>query len=191
MGYSPFAVILDACVLYPARLRDLLMHLGIAGLYQPKWTEDIQGEWCRNLLRNRPDIPGEALQRTIQLMNMALPDANVTGHEPLIESLALPDNNDRHVLAAAIRTRAEIIVTLNLKDFPPEALSSFNIEALHPDDFISDLFDLNHALVLEAVRRQRCALRHPPMTVDAFLGMLSALGLQQTTRLLNDYRYVI
>ncbi|WP_354692800.1 hypothetical protein [Phytobacter sp. RSE-02] len=124
-------------------------------------------------------------------MNIALPDANVTGYESLIAGLELPDEDDRHVLAAAIRAKAEIIVTLNHKDFPQAALNTFDIEALHPDDFISDLFDLNHALVLEAVRRQRQSLRHPPLTVDEFLAMLLKQGLPMTVKALEGYRYAI
>ena len=189
MEHSPYPVVLDACVLYPARMRDLLMHLGIIGLYQPKWSNSIQEEWCRNLLGNRPDITPESLQRTCWLMNKAIPDANVTNYEPLIEGITLPDIDDRHVLAAALRAKAEVIVTLNSKDFPETVLNMFNIEALHPDDFIVDLFDLNPALTLEAVRRQRASLRHPPMTVSQFLEMLSHQGLTQTVQLLAENRF--
>ncbi|CAM3143580.1 Putative ribonuclease VapC50 [Klebsiella spallanzanii] len=191
MRHSPYPVILDACVLYPARLRDLLMHLGIAGLYQPKWSRCIQDEWRRNLIANRPEILPEALQNTVNMMNSALPDANVTGYKGLINDLDLPDPNDRHVLAAAIRAKAEIIVTLNHKDFPPEVLRPFEIETLHPDAFISDLFDLNHALTLEAVRRQRQSLKRPPMTVDEFLEMLLKQGLPMTVKELAPYQYAI
>lgn len=191
MRHSPYPVILDACVLYPARLRDLLMHLGIAGLYQPKWSRCIQDEWRRNLSANRPEILPEALQNTVKMMNSALPDANVTGYKGLINDLDLPDPNDRHVLAAAIRAKAEIIVTLNHKDFPPEVLRPFEIETLHPDAFISDLFDLNHALTLEAVRRQRQSLKRPPMTVDEFLEMLLKQGLPMTVKELAPYQYAI
>lgn len=164
------------------------MHLGIAGLYQPKWSRFIHDEWCRNLLINRPDIAPEALRRTVDLMNAALPDANVTGFAGLINGLVLPDPDDRHVLAAAIRAKAEIIVTLNHKDFPAESLLPFGIETLHPDVFISDLFDLNHALALEAVRRQRQSLKHPPMTVDEFLEMLLKQGLPMTVKELGKVR---
>lgn len=120
-----------------------------------------------------------------------MPDANVTGYESLIAGLELPDEDDRHVLAAAIRAKAEVIVTLNHKDFPQAVLNTFDIEALHPDDFISDLFDLNHALVLEAVRRQRQSLRHPPLTVDEFLAILLKQGLPMTVKALESYRYAI
>lgn len=189
MEHSPYPVVLDACVLYPARMRDLLMHLGIIGLYQAKWSEHIQDEWSRNLQVKRPDIRPESLLRTRTLMNKALPDANVVGYETLIESLTLPDIDDRHVLAAAIRARAEVIVTFNKKDFPKDILSLFHIEALHPDEFIVDLFDLNPALTLEAVRRQRASLRHPPMTTHQFLEMLSTQGLRNTVKILADHRF--
>lgn len=88
MKHSPYPVVLDACVLYPARLRDLLMHLGLAGLYQPKWSDTIQDEWKRNLLKQRSDIKPEMLEHTTALMNRGLPDANVTGFESLIEGKA-------------------------------------------------------------------------------------------------------
>ncbi|TDB56834.1 MULTISPECIES: PIN domain-containing protein [Photorhabdus] len=189
MRHSPYPVLLDACVLYPARLRDLLMHLGIIGLYQPKWSAQIHDEWQRNLLKQRPEITAEALTRTVQLMNRALPDANVAGYEPLITGLTLPDMDDRHVLAAAIRAKAEVIVTVNLKDFPAEVLAAFDIEALHPDAFISDLFDLNPAFALEAVRRQRKSLKHPPMDADEFLNMLFKQGLPMTAKVLEGYKY--
>ncbi|MCC8466737.1 PIN domain-containing protein [Photorhabdus bodei] len=191
MTHSPYPVLLDACVLYPARLRDLLMHLGIAGLYQAKWTDRIQEEWKRSLLEQRPDIPTEALERTTQLMNTAIPDANVTDYESLIAGLTLPDPNDRHVLAAAIRANAEVIVTFNLKDFPRGLLSTLNIEAIHPDEFISDLFDLNHAKALAAVQTQRTVLKNPPMTSDEFLAMLLKLGLPMTVKALEGYKFMI
>jgi len=167
------------------------MHLGIAGLYQPKWSAEIHREWCRNLLMNRPDIVPAVLMRTVDLMEMALPDARVVGFETLIEGLTLPDENDRHVLAVALRAKAEVIVTLNQKDFPASALQRFNIEALHPDDFIADLFDLNPGLALEAVRRQRQSLRHPPLSTDDFLDMLLKQGLSGTVSVLKRYRHAI
>lgn len=191
MEHSPYPVVLDACVLYPARLRDLLMHLGLVGLYQPKWSDRIQDEWSRNLRLNRPDIPLESLRRTQSLMNRALPDANITGYESLIDGIALPDKDDRHVVAAALRAKAEVIVTLNLRDFPSTSLDILQIQALHPDDFIADLFDLNPGLALEAVRRQRASLRHPPMTVSEFMNLLSLQGLPHTVQILAEYRFAI
>jgi hypothetical protein len=99
--------------------------------------------------------------------------------------------DDRHVLAAAIRPDSEVIVTYNLADFPRGSLAEFDIEALHPDEFLSDLFDLNHALVLEAVRMQRSHLRNPPLTPDQFLQSLLQLGLPKIVTELEKYRLMI
>lgn len=191
MTHTPYPVVLDACVLYPSFLRDLLIRLGLTGLYQPKWSAIIENEWQRNLLADRTDLTQEQVQRTATLMNKAVPDAMITGFEPLIDSIVLPDVDDRHVVAAAVRSNAEIIVTLNLKDFPTPALDTFGIEALHPDDFIMDLFDLNGALVLSAVSTQRSNLRKPSMSVDDYFAALLRQGMAQTVKELNKYRQLI
>jgi hypothetical protein len=191
MNHTPYPVVLDACVLYPSFLRDLLIRLGLTGLYQPKWSSTIEDEWQRNLLANRTDLTPEQIQRTAALMNTAVPDAMITGFEPLTESVDLPDLNDRHVVAAAVRSNAEIIVTFNLKDFPAPALDTFGIEALHPDDFVMDLFDLNRAFVLSAVTTQRSNLRKPPMSVDDYLEALLRQGMAQTVKELSKYRLLI
>jgi len=119
---AKFTAIFDACVLYPAPLRDLLMSLALTGLFRAKWTAAIHEEWIGNLLRNRDDLTRPQLERTRDLMDRAVPDALVAGYEELIDPLTLPDPDDRHVLAAAIRGRADVIVTSNLKDFPETAL---------------------------------------------------------------------
>lgn len=191
MIHTPYPVVLDACVLYPSLLRDLLLRLGLKGLYQTKWTAAIQDEWQRNLLKNREDITPERVQRTAQLMNAALPDAMVTGYEKLIDSISLPDPGDRHVVAAAARCNAEVIVTLNLKDFPGECLTQFDIESLHPDDFISDLFDLNHALALQAAAEQRASMRRPAKSVEEYLESLLRQGLPVTAKALDKYRAML
>lgn len=119
---SNFTVLYDSCVLYPAPLRDLLMHLAVTNLYQAKWTDAIHDEWTRNVLKDRPDLRPEQLQRTRELMNAHVLDCLVTGYESLINGLSLPDQDDRHVLAAAIHAGADLIVTFNLKDFPDGSL---------------------------------------------------------------------
>ena len=191
MNHTPYPVVLDACVLYPSFLRDLLIRLGLTGLYQPKWSATIEDEWQRNLLANRTDLTPEQIQHTAALMNKAVPDAMITGFEPLIDSVDLPDVDDRHVVAASVRSNSEIIVTFNLKDFPAPALNAFGIEALHPDDFVMDLFDLNRALVLSAVTTQRSNLRRPPMSVDEYLEALLRQGMAQTVKELSKYRLLI
>ncbi|WP_380183880.1 PIN domain-containing protein [Kalamiella sp. sgz302252] len=191
MNHSPYPVVLDACVIYPNRLRDLLMRLGLSGLYQPKWTAVIHNEWQRNLVANAPEISREKVKQVEALMNKALPDALVTGFEPLIAGLVLPDPDDRHVVAAAIRCNAEVIVTFNMKDFPAENLSGLNIEAMHPDEFIADLIDLNQALVLKAVHAQRASLKIPPASAEEYLASLLQLGLTMTVKALEGYRFMI
>jgi hypothetical protein len=103
MMSSPFTAVNDACVLYPAPLRDFLMWLALSGRFRARWSALIHQEWKRNLLRNRIDLTAEQVDRTSALMDRAVPDALVTGHEELVAGLTLPDADDRHVLAAAIR----------------------------------------------------------------------------------------
>jgi hypothetical protein len=181
----------DACVLYPAPLRDLLVRLGLSGRFRARWSAQIHDEWQRNLLRNRPDLTSMQVGRTSRLMDRAIPDALVTGYEHLVEGLTLPDPDDRHVLAAAIRCHASVIVTFNERDFPPEALLPFGIEAQHPDVFIDNLFDLDPAAVIAAAQRQRAQLQAPPVDVDHYLDVLLRQGLVQTTKLLAPYRAIL
>ncbi|HEK2897098.1 PIN domain-containing protein [Proteus terrae] len=191
MNHSPYPVILDACVLYPSLLRDLLIRLGIAGLYQPQWTATIHNEWQRNLLKNRPDLTSKQIEHIATLMDKAIPSAMINGYEELIDGLVLPDLNDRHVLAAAIRCNAETIVTFNLKDFPKEKLIKFNIEALHPDEFISDLLDLNHALVLSVIYNQRKNMKKPAMSIQQYFESLLRQSLPMTVKSLEKYTAII
>src|SRR5262245_56373535 len=124
-----FVVVYDACVLFPNALRDILIRIGISGLVRARWTNDILDETFRSIKEHYKHINEEALKRTRELMNSAIRDCLVDGYQPLIGGLALPDPNDRHVLAAAIACGAQTIVTFNLKDFPPEATGPHHIEA--------------------------------------------------------------
>ncbi|PRI11476.1 PIN domain-containing protein [Leucobacter massiliensis] len=135
----PRVVVYDANVLYPSTLRDVLIRVGLARLVQPKWTEQILDEVFRNLRENRPDLEATRLNRTRRLMNDAIRDASVSGYEPLLAGLELPDPDDRHVLAAALHARASTIVTRNLRDFPENHLRPWGVTAQHPDDFLCEL----------------------------------------------------
>lgn len=128
-----FVVVYDACVLYPAPLRDLLVRLASKGVVRARWSEIILDECFRNILEQRPDLKPEMLRRTRELMTKAVADSIVTGFEGLVDGLSLPDPDDRHVLAVAIRAGAQTIVTFNLKDFPAATLAPYDIEAQHPD----------------------------------------------------------
>lgn len=181
----------DACVLYPAPVRDLLVRLSGTGLFRAHWTADIQQEWMRNLRKDRADISQEALERTAAMMVDAVPDCLVTGHEQLIGGLTLPDSDDRHVLAAAIVARAQVIVTYNLKDFPPETLAQYGVQAQHPDEFVHHLIDLSAPSVCEVVRDQRAALKNPPLSLDELLNAFLRAQLNLTVAALKPMGHLL
>ncbi|WLG46577.1 PIN domain-containing protein [Pseudomonas sp. FP1740] len=191
MRHSPFTAVYDACVLYPAPLRDFLMWLALSGRFRARWSLEIHNEWKRNLLKNRPDLTTEQLDRTSDLIDQAIPDACVYGYERLIEGLTLPDVDDRHVLAAAIRCNASVIVTFNQKDFPDETLGAFGIEAQHPDEFVDNLFDPDPAAVVAAAQRQRKQLKTPPMDVTTYLELLLRQGLNRSSKALTHYQAIL
>ena len=188
---SYFTALFDACVLYPAPLRNLLMHLALTDLFRAKWTDAIHEEWMRSVLESRPDLSREQLQRTRALMDAHVRDCLVAGYEELIPALILPDPDDRHVLAAAIQSGAETIVTYNLADFPEESLAKWGITAQHPDEFIVHLIDLAAPLVCIAAKRHRESLKNPPKTVDEYLRTLEQQGLAQTVSQLRRFGELI
>ena len=181
-----FAVVYDANVLYPAPLRDLLVRLARTGLFQGRWTDAILDEVFRSVAARRPDLDPERLRRTRRLVCEAVPDCLVTGWEPLVGGLELPDPGDRHVLAAAIRAGAQVIVTKNLADFPVGALAPFGVEAQHPDEFVLYLVDLDPGAVVAVCEEQRAGLRTYPKTLLQFLEVLERQGLVQTTAALRE-----
>jgi PIN domain len=177
---SPVTAVLDACVLYPAPLRDLLMWLALSDLFRARWTSMIHDEWMRNLLANRPDLKHEDLARTRSLMDAHVRDCVVTGFEPLIASIALPDADDRHVVAAAVHSGAQRIITFNLTDFPDEQLQPLGLQAVHPDGFVLDLLNKDPDKVCQAVAMHRRTLKNPPKSGEAYLDTLLKQGLPQT-----------
>jgi predicted nucleic acid-binding protein len=181
-----FTVVYDANVLYSAPLRDLLVRLARTRLFHGRWTNAILDEVFRALLANRPDLDPPALERTRRLICDAVPDCLVDGWEPMVKGLSLPDPDDRHVLAAAIRAGAQVIVTSNLKDFPPPSLEPFNIEAQHPDVFIVGLIDLDPGAVVTVVHQQQKDLLRSPMSVPRLLDVLERQGLVQTIAALRS-----
>jgi len=185
-----FVVVYDACVLYPAPVRDLLMEIAISGLARAKWTERIHQEWMSSLVADRPDIESR-IQQTKKLMDIAIPDALVTHYESLIEGITLPDARDRHVLAAAIKCDARMIITANLKDFPQEYLVPHGIEAIHPDQFIGQQFGLNQDTVIACAKRIRARLRNPEKNADEYLEILSSSRLPATADSLREYKELI
>jgi hypothetical protein len=176
---------MPAC--YPAPLRDLLMHVAVTDLFRARWSDDIHDEWIGSVLRDRPDLAAAQLRRTRELMDAHVRDGLVRDYESLIPALTLPDPGDRHVLAAAIRCGAHVVVTFNLKHFPDEALQPFVIEARHPDDFLADQLDLASIVVCAAAKWHRESLRNPPKAVEEYLAALERQGLAQTLSVLRQF----
>ena len=172
--------ILDANTLYPAPLRDYLLHLAAAGLFKPRWSAEIQEEWIRNLLINRPTLKRYDLEKTRKAMDSAFPDADVEDYQEFISRLILPDPDDRHVLAAAITCNASLIVTNNLKDFPATLLASHSIQAISADEFVLQLIAMNTKTAMLALENQVKLLRNPPLTKEDVLRNLSDCGLQKS-----------
>jgi predicted nucleic acid-binding protein len=184
---SHYAALLDANVLYPAPLRDLLLQLAVTDIFKAHWSADIHREWIEALLRNEPHRDRAALERTRDLMDKATRDSVITGYESLVPSIELPDPDDRHVLAAAIVGRCDVIVTQNLKDFPEDALAPFGINVQHPDEFLCNHLNLASGLVCGAVRKVRLRLKNPPFTIDQYLETLIRQGLPETVSGLSAF----
>ena len=182
----PFVVVYDANVLYGNEVRDLLIRIAQSSLVQARWTNEILDEVVRNLGANRPDISADKLSILRERMNAAVPGALVENYEELIEGLKLPDADDRHVLAAAIKAGAEMIITSNLKDFPANALTAYGIEAKSPDDFVLDQLDLDESVVRDCVYQIANSRTRPPKTFAAILDALERAGLVESAAALRD-----
>ncbi|MCG8669481.1 MAG: PIN domain-containing protein, partial [Pseudomonadales bacterium] len=158
----------------------------LTDLFKAYWSDDIHEEWITAVLRQGKHSK-ERLERARDLMDLHVREAKVVGYENLIETLDLPDPDDRHVLAAAIRCNADAIVTFNQKDFPEEALKQYAIDIIHPDDFIFYQLDMAAPICCKAIRSQRLALKNPEMSIDDFLAVLQKQQLPQTVSKLREY----
>ncbi len=183
--------LLDANVLFPPTLRDMLMWLAVTLSFEPRWTESIHNEWICNVLKSYPDIRRDKLERTKTLMNQIDPNCLVIGYDQIIPTLFLPDENDRHVLAAAIQSHVEVIVTYNAKDFPDDILGLYRIRAIHPDTFLTNLFDENTPRFLLAIKKQITAMQFPSKTVDEYLISLIHLKLHEISNRLKEYKHLL
>ena len=182
------SAVLDACVLYSASLRDFLLNLATRGLIDPFWSEKIQDEWVCSLLRNRPHLKRENLEQTCRNMDLRFPNGCVRGHEAIVPMLTLPDPNDRHVLAVALRSGAKYIVTFNLKHFQKTFLQPYGIEAVSPDKFVCLLIQQVPYPVILAAKTHRLSLSHPPKTVDEYLVSLEKQKLPKTVAFLREHK---
>lgn len=179
-----FICVLDTNVIYPLWIRDILLWFAHYDLYTPKWSKHIFDEWLT--VMKRKGISDEEASKRTEIMNQAFPDALVENYEPLIETLCLPDIKDRHVLAAAIKTNANLIVTNNLKDFPREYLSTFGLNAKNADDFITDIIDLNHETSVIAFKDLVLNKKKPPYDEFEVLEIFRRNGLKDTADYLHS-----
>ncbi|MBW4644496.1 MAG: PIN domain-containing protein [Goleter apudmare HA4340-LM2] len=164
-------VILDACVLFPMYLRDILLSTAEAGLYRPYWSQKILDEAMGNLIR-KGKISVEKARNLEEIITTAFPEAMVT--VPLeVEEMMTNDPKDRHVLAAGVIAQASILVTNNITDFDVQSLNPWNMTAQTPDDFLSDLFDNYPEDMVEVVRQQSQNYRKTPLSVIELLDLLS------------------
>jgi predicted nucleic acid-binding protein len=178
--------VLDANVLYPAPLRDFLLRLAAARFFKPRWSDQIQEEWIKNLLKNNENLSREKLEATCGAMDSFFEDALVTDYELLIPALT-NDPKDRHVLATAIRAKAPYIVTFNLKDFKAADLASHSVQAVTPDTFALGLYQSSSLLMVNTVRRHRAVLKRPPRTAEEYLDDLTRNHLPKTATALQKH----
>lgn len=136
---ATFPALFDTNALFGFHLNDVILGLAERGLFRPLWSEQILEELSRNLALH--GVPESKVERRVEAMRRAFPDATVSGFEDLIDTMT-NDPKDRHVLAAGIRANCEVLVTFNLKDFPAESVDDYDIEIVHPDTFLLDQLDL-------------------------------------------------
>jgi predicted nucleic acid-binding protein len=184
---SPSVVVLDACTLYPAALRDVLMRVAVHGLIFARWTDAIHDEWIEAVLHDRPDLTRGRLQRTRELMDLHAADSLVMGYERRMKDLELPDVNDRHVLAAAIEAEADMILTWNLRDFPETMLVSHGLRATTPDELLAGFMEDQREKLIGVLREARLSLKQPPLTAAEYLATLHKQGLTRTCALLAPF----
>lgn len=179
----PQNAVLDACVLFPASLRDTLLWTAQSGLYGLRLTDEILEETRRNLVAKRglTETQGQNLVRTIQTY---FPDHFVRDYERHIAVMPINDK-DRHVLAAAVKCNAEVIVTNNLKDFPSDLLAPYDVEAISPDIFLLRLFANDPKEVKSVLIKQANDLRRPSLTIFEVLDRLE-LEVPQFVRVVRE-----
>lgn len=180
-----YTAILDACVLFSRLQRDVLLSLADADLYTAKWSADIEHEWRSSLILKYPDA-AQKMNGLIEQMRVTVPDCLVTGYRELIPSLSLPDENDRHVLAAAICGNADAIVTHNTKDFPEHVLNDFDIELQTPAQFVLNQIMLCPTRSLASIKAMRQRWANPAMSASKLVSLFEQRALPQTAAHLRD-----
>ncbi|PPF81898.1 PIN domain-containing protein [Subtercola sp. Z020] len=171
---ATFPAFLDTNVLFGFQLNDVLLALAERGLFRPLWSADVLEELRRNLVAH--GVRSTNVERRIFAMTRWFPDAAVTGYGYLVPAMTC-DPKDRHVLAAAVRANAEVLVTFNVKDFPPESTAPYDIEVVHTDAFLLDQLNLFPGLTAGAIRQLVADYSRPEMSVSDVLVRLADAGV--------------
>lgn len=179
-----FTCVLDTCVIYPIDIRDVLLWFAHFDLFRPKWSQTIFDELHKVMIEK--GMPPEKATKQIQRINTAFPDAMVNNYEELITTLSLPDKKDCHVLAAAIKSDANLIVTNNLKHFDNDYLAKFGLYAKNADDFITDTIDLNTEVAKEAFMTMVAHRTNPSLDEYQVLDILRNRGLTNAADYLHS-----
>jgi predicted nucleic acid-binding protein len=178
-----FTCVLDTNILVPIVIRDILFWFAHYDLYTPKWSQHIFDEW--EDVMKRMDVPEDEIEKRKSIANAAFPDALVTNYSQLINGLKLPDEKDKHVMAAAIKTNANIIVTNNVKDFPEVYLATYELSVRTVDNFLTDIIDLNNETAKKAFLEMVLNRKNPPMDEYEVLDSLRANDLNQAADYLH------
>ena len=163
--------LLDANVLWSAALRDTLLLAAEENLFRPVWTRQILGEMARSLKARRPDLHPSRIDRTVDQILTHFPEALVEAYEHLIPQMQ-NDAGDRHVLAAAVRARSNVLVTWNTRHFPPETCAPYDIEVQDPDEFLCDVWAADPSAMAKVLAMQGEHLLNPLRTVHEVLETL-------------------
>jgi predicted nucleic acid-binding protein len=187
-----FTVVVDACSLFSPLMRNLLLSLAEGELFRLQWSAEILNEVERAIARShtaRGVTDGsERAARARAAMERAFKEAAVTGYEEWLPTLgALPDPNHAHVIAVARKTRASVIVTENLNDFPERILKPLDLEAKKADEFVADTIDLDIGRAIPIIRKMRERLKRPEKTAEALLLDMEAIGLTHTVDSLRPH----
>lgn len=182
---TKFTAVIDANVLFPVVVRDYLLWLAVYELYTPKWSEKLLEEFREVFARKGKSL--ESAARQIGYINKACPDALIQNYETIIPSITLPDENDRHVVAAAVKCNANVIVTRNLFDFPNDYLKTIGLVAIDPDNFIADMVDLSPQRCREAFREMVLSKNKPPRDELEYLKIMRNNNLEETAKELSKY----
>lgn len=169
-----FPAFFDTCTLYGSTLNDLILWLAEGGAFRPLWSDGVMRELRKNLVEAGHDE--DLIDKRLTQMQVAFPDAMVDGYERLVSGMTC-DEKDRHVLAAAVRANADVLVTFNLKDFPNACVADYEIQIVHPDEFLLDQFDLYPKLVLETLQRLVDIYANPSITMDDLFERLIRSGV--------------